>query len=117
MRKPKEAKIQRYAGELRHNLTDAEIKLWQALRMHQMDGIYFRRQHAIGYYIVDFCSPAWKLVIELDGGQHLVQEKCDQKRTEYLESQGYHALPFWDHEVLTDLDTVMQKICDSIKQS
>jgi hypothetical protein len=59
---------------LRHNPTEAENKLWQTLRMHQLDGVHFHRQHAIGPYIVDFCSPKHKLIIKLDGSQHLEQE-------------------------------------------
>ncbi len=98
-------------------MTDAEAKLWQALRMHQIDGIHFRRQHPLGQHIVDFCSPAMKIVIEVDGGQHLEQEEYDLKRTAFLISQGYQVLRFWDHEVLTDPDTVLQVIFDSVKPS
>jgi very-short-patch-repair endonuclease len=59
--------MQRRAAELRHNTTPAEQKLWSTLRAHQTNDVHFRRQHAIGNYIVDFCSPRQKLVIELDG--------------------------------------------------
>ena len=60
------------AGQLRRALTPAEAKLWAVLRNYQLDGVGFRRQHAIGRYIVDFCAPRRKLVIELDGSQHLL---------------------------------------------
>jgi very-short-patch-repair endonuclease len=73
--------------ELRHNQTDAENKLWQVLRKHQLNNVHFRRQHAIGPYIVDFCVPRQKLIIELDGGQHLDQLDYDTERTAYLESK------------------------------
>jgi very-short-patch-repair endonuclease len=99
LKKPKDARIQNNAGRLRQNQTDAENALWYELRLHQMQGVHFRRQHAIGHYIVDFCSPARKLVIELDGGQHLEQEGYDARRTAFLESRGYKVLRFWDHEV------------------
>ncbi|MHC1782236.1 MAG: endonuclease domain-containing protein [Anaerolineaceae bacterium] len=71
----------------------------------------------VGQYIVDFCSPARKIIIEVDGGQHLEQEEYDRKRTDFLQSKGYRVLRFWDHEVLTDLNAVLQVIEDSIKPS
>lgn len=115
MREPKDPKTQRYAAELRHNQTDAEAKLWQVLRMHQLNNIHFRRQHAIGPYIVDFCAPAIKLIIEVDGGQHLDQQEYDLERTAFLKAKGYRVLRFWNNEVLTDLDTVLQVVLDSIR--
>jgi very-short-patch-repair endonuclease len=114
LRKPKDARIQKNARKLRHQQTDAENILWRELRMHQLDGIHFRRQHAIGNYIVDFCALKGRLIIELDGGQHLEHEEYDLKRTAYLESQGYRVLRFWDHEVLQDLDIVLQVIFDTL---
>ena len=55
------------AGELRHEPTPAERKLWSVLRGNKLKGVSFRRQHAIGNYIVDFVSIKKKLIIELDG--------------------------------------------------
>jgi very-short-patch-repair endonuclease len=81
--------------------------------MHQLNNVHFRRQHPIGHYIVDFCSPMKKLAIEVDGGQHLEHVAYDQRRTEFLEKQGYRVLRFWDHEVLTELETVLQVIFDA----
>ena len=63
--------------ESRHNQTEAEAKLWQVLRSHQLNGIHFRRQHAIGPYIVDFAALRYKLIVELDGSQHLDQKEYD----------------------------------------
>jgi very-short-patch-repair endonuclease len=87
-------KILHRAGELRRQTTPAERKLWLYLRLMREDGVRFRRQHAIGNYVVDFCAPPKKLIIELDGSQHLEQEEYDAERTGYLESQGYHVLRF-----------------------
>lgn len=67
------------AGELRRNQTPAEAKLWAYLRAHRLEGVGFRRQHAIGPYITDFCAPRRKLVIEVDGGQHLDQTEYDRE--------------------------------------
>jgi len=61
------------SSQLRKSQTEAESRLWQALRAHRLNDFHFRRQHAIGPYIVDFCSPKHKLIIELDGSQHLTR--------------------------------------------
>jgi very-short-patch-repair endonuclease len=107
-------KIMHRAGELRREQTDAEAKLWSHLRAHRLDGIHFRRQHAIGNYVVDFCSIRRKLVIEVDGSQHLGQEEYDAERTRFLESQGYRVLRFWNSDVMNHIDEVMGVIWDAI---
>ena len=63
------------AKELHRNMSPAEAKLWKHLRAHQMGDVHFRNQHAIGQYVVDFCAPRKKLIIELDGSQHLEQKE------------------------------------------
>ncbi|MBN1536854.1 MAG: endonuclease domain-containing protein [Anaerolineales bacterium] len=102
--------IMQQAGELRHNLTPAEIKLWQYLRKIQLGNARFRRQHAIGRYVVDFCAPANKMIIEVDGSQHLDQQEYDAERTAYLESQGYRVIRFWNNEVMNDIEGVIKAI-------
>ena len=104
------------AGILRRKQTEAEAKLWARLRAHRMSGVQFRRQQAIGNYIVDFCSPRRKLVIELDGSQHLNQTEYDQKRTEDLESLGYRVLRFWNKDVTKDMDRVLAVIWNEAKK-
>jgi len=86
------------AIELRKASTPAERKLWSRIRNDQL-GVTFRRQHAVGNYILDFCSPKAKLIIELDGSQHLEQEEYDEERTKYLESLGYKVIRFWNNDV------------------
>lgn len=103
-------KILHRAGELRKELTPAERKLWAHLRLLHENGVHFRRQHAIGPFITDFCSPRRKLVIELDGSEHLEQEDYDKERTNYLESQGYKVIRFWNHQVMDDVDGVIRAI-------
>ncbi len=103
-------KIFSRAKELRHNQTDTEAKLWTYLRAHRLAKFGFRRQHAIGNYIVDFCAPRAKLIIELDGSQHLDQQEYDNKRTAFLEAQGYKVLRFWNNEVLNDIEGVGRAI-------
>jgi very-short-patch-repair endonuclease len=107
-------KILRRAGELRKDPTPAEAKLWACLRGNQLRGFNFRRQHAMGQYIADFCSPRLKLVIELDGSEHLEHVEYDQERTRYLESQGYCVIRFWNNQVMNDLEGVIKAIISAM---
>ena len=103
-------KMQRRAAELRKNQTPAERKLWSRLRAHLLDEIHFRRQHAIGNYVVDFCAPRKKLIIELDGSQHLEQKEYDAERTAFLQTKGYRVLRFWNSQVMNDIEAVMRAV-------
>lgn len=103
-------KTMRRAGELRKELTPAEKKLWAYLRGDKLNGVSFRRQHAIGNFIPDFVSIKKKLIIELDGGQHLEQVEYDAERTRYLESQGYRVIRFWNYQVENDMNGVIRAI-------
>jgi very-short-patch-repair endonuclease len=102
--------MMRHASELRHNQTEAEARLWSYLCAHRMNDVHFRRQYAIGNFIVDFCAPRKKLIIELDGSQHLDQKEYDSERTAFLEARGFRVLRFWNHEVMNDLSGVMKAI-------
>ena len=106
----------RRAKELRKNPTPAEEKLWTHLRAHRMGEVHFRNQHVIGNYIVDFCAPRKKLVIELDGSQHLEQAEYDNERTAFLKSRGYRVLRFWNHEVMNNLDAVLTVIWSVLQE-
>ena len=108
-------KILHLARQKRHNPTPDEAKLWAHLRAHRLHGIGFRRQHAIGRYITDFCAPSKKLVIELDGSQHLDQSEQDKERTAYLESKGYRVLRFYNSEVAHNLDRVLAVILRAVQ--
>ena len=74
------------------------------------DGVRFRRQYAIGPFITDFCAPRRKIVIEVDGSQHREQRNYYRERTDYLQSQGYSVLRFWNDEVMGNIDRVMLEI-------
>ncbi len=104
------------AGLLRRRLTPAEAKLWTKLRGNQLESVSFRRQHAIGPYIADFCAPKAKLVIELDGGQHTERAEYDAQRTAYLEKHGYRVIRFWNNEVLKNIEGVWQVIEEALKE-
>ena len=108
--------IQQRARELRKNMTAAEKKLWQVLRGNQLDGLHFRRQHAIGTYILDFVCVQEKLVIEVDGGTHLSQVGYDKARTRWLEEEkGYRVIRFTNDDVLRNIHVVVEAIQDAVK--
>ena len=106
--------VRQHARRLRRDQTDAEQKLWGRLRDRQLCGAKFRRQHPIGVFIVDFCCPQRKLVVELDGGQHAEPLAADQERSRFLEGQGYRVLRFWNHDVLTHTDAVLERIAEAL---
>ena len=98
------------ARQFRNQATDAERHLWRHLRREQLAGYKFRRQFPIGSYIVDFiCIPA-RLVLELDGGQHLETQAYDAARTLEIEARGYRILRFWNHDVDKNLAGVLEAI-------
>lgn len=99
-------KIMHNAGKLRKEPTPAERKLWSRIRNDQL-GVNFRRQHAIGNYIPDFVCIEKKLIIELDGSQHLEQKEYDEERTKFLNSLGYKVIRFWNHDVMNNMDGVI----------
>jgi very-short-patch-repair endonuclease len=109
-------KIFERAKALRRDMTEAESRLWKHLRAHLMGDVHFRRQHAIGNYIVDFCAPRRKLIIELDGSQHLEQEEYDEERSEFLKSKGYKILRFWNNDVMNNVDSVLSVIWDTLQK-
>ncbi len=94
------------AWELRQAPTIAEARLWAYLRTLREQGVNFRRQHAIGPYVADFCAPKQRLVIELDGSQHLKQHERDAARGAYLRAHGYRVIRFWNDQVLRDMNAV-----------
>lgn len=99
-----------FRRELRKNSSDAERKIWTLLRSRQLQGFKFRRQHRIGKYIADFCCLRSKLIIELDGGQHMDRAEYDFERTQFLESEGFQVLRFWNHEVFKETEAVVNRI-------
>ncbi|MGC2443074.1 endonuclease domain-containing protein [Candidatus Binatus sp.] len=105
------------ARRLRRDQTDAEKKLWGRLRAKRLADFHFRRQFPIGNFIADFACPKSKLVIELDGGQHLDQKAKDDWRTKLIEQRGFRVLRFWDSEVLTGIDGVLEGIMKALSES
>lgn len=93
------------ARNLRSNMTDAEARLWRALRRDQLNGLHFRRQHPIGPFTVDFYCPSLRLAVEVDGGQHAEQVKqADDRRTAWLAEKGIVVVRYWNNDVLSNLE-------------
>jgi len=104
------------ARQLRNNATDAERHLWRYLRNRHLGGHRFRRQMPMVGYVADFVCPSLKLVIELDGGQHLQNSGYDKVRTAMLESLGYRVLRYWNDDVLMRTMAVLEDILRAIEQ-
>jgi very-short-patch-repair endonuclease len=98
------------ARKLRKESTDAEQLLWRYLRRKQLHGLKFRRQEQIGRFIADFVCYENALIIEADGGQHAVEKEKDLERTAWLNSQGFTVLRFWNNEILSNTEGVLEVI-------
>jgi very-short-patch-repair endonuclease len=99
-----------HARALRRHASDAESMLWKYLRGRRLNGHKFRRQIIIEPYIVDFACLEARLIVEADGGQHVDRISYDKRRTSYLESIGYRVLRFWNHEILHETQSVLERI-------
>lgn len=110
--RPVDPRIRSRAAAMRGAPTEWEAALWQELRNRRLGGLKFRRQVAIGSYIVDFACNERRLIIELDGAQHQedAAQAYDARRTAWLHAQGYTVLRFPNDDVLHDLDGVCSHI-------
>jgi very-short-patch-repair endonuclease len=95
---------------LRQNQTAAESLLWHQLRRKHVGNLRFRRQYRLGDYIVDFICLAARLIVEVDGDSHDQTYEDDQRRTRWLEGQGFRVMRFWNHEVTGNLEGVVRTI-------
>jgi very-short-patch-repair endonuclease len=109
-------KVKHLARDMRKNPTAAEQKLWKYLRKRQVCDVKFRRQMAIDRYIVDFCSPSIKLIIEIDGPTHEDCEEEDALRQKKLESYGFDFLRFKNQTVLFNLEGVLEVIYETVRK-
>ena len=98
------------AKRLRSNQTEAEQRLWYHLRAHRFIGLKFKRQKPLGRYIVDFICHERRLIIEVDGGQHAEQTDYEHERDTWLRERGYRVLRFWNHDIMRQLDGVLEQI-------
>jgi very-short-patch-repair endonuclease len=106
--------LNQFKKSLRHTQTDAENALWYHLKSRNILGVKFRRQHVLRNYIVDFVCLEKKLIIELDGSQHAEREAYDAVRTRVLVREGFRVMRFWNHEVLEDIEIVLEVIFNAL---
>ena len=114
--------LKSFRSSLRKRSTSAEAALWEMLKSKQLDGRKFRRQYSIGSYIVDFCCPSEKLVIELDGDYHGEYNKIqeDENRDKFIESLGFTVLRFENRFVFREpeyLKSEIRKVFSTRKES
>ena len=95
--------------KLRTHMTDAESRLWQRLRGRQIAGFKFRRQHPFMDFVLDFACLEMRLVVEVDGGQHLDSQQ-DRVRDQRLHEAGFRVIRFWNNQVLQEIDAVVDAI-------
>ena len=106
------------AKAMRRAPTPFEHKLWLGLRAKRFNGANFRQQKVIGRYIVDFaCRTPCKMVIEVDGDTHGDRAEYDQRRTRFLEQEGYRVLRFTNADVGQNFEGVMMTILDALPLS
>ena len=110
--------LKNIARVLRKNMTDSEQILWQRLRGKQILGVQFYRQKPIGNYIVDFLAPRAKLVVEIDGSQHLEKQNYekDRKRDTFFAGIGLKVLRFDSRQVLKQTDAVVEVIYRNVEE-
>jgi very-short-patch-repair endonuclease len=103
------------AKALRANTTAAEDILWRHLRRLEIKGSHFRRQVPIGPYVADFACLKERLIIEVDGSQHGedANSRRDETRTRWLKSEGYRVMRFWNNDVMSNTEAVMDAIHDA----
>ena len=103
-----------FARQMRHEPTPSEQRLWGVLRRNQLEGLTFRRQHPIAQtrFIADFCCPALKLIVEIDGGYHneVEQSEQDKIREELIAEFGYTFVRFTNEQIMNDMTNVLQAI-------
>jgi len=98
-------------------MTDAERRLWRALRRDQLNGLSFRKQHPIGPYTIDFYCSRLRLAVEVDGGQHAAQRKqADDRRTRCLAEKGITVVRYWNNDVLSNLEGVLSDLVAHIER-
>ena len=110
-------KLKPNARRLRKEMTDSERNLWTRLRRKQIMDVQFYRQKPLGPYIVDFYAPKAKIVVEVDGSQHIEEdvEQKDVRRDKYLKSQNLSVLRFNNLQVLKEMDSVIEIIYQTVK--
>ena len=111
---PLPAEALTFAHNLRHNITNAEQRMWHLLRDRRLGGFKFRRQHPLPPYVLDFYCDAQRLAVELDGGQHADDIVHDTQRDGFLRGHGIRVLRFWNDAVFKEKESVLAAIWEAL---
>jgi len=109
------ANARKFARSLRREMTDGERLLWQRLRGEQLS-VKFRRQHPVGSYVADFACLAPKLIVEVDGSQHVDQQAYDARRDAYFKSLGFDVMRFPANLPFSDLQSMVEAIYNRLTE-
>ena len=104
------------ARRMRRGETDAERRFWWHVRNRELAGYKFKRQYLVGPYIADFVCLEAKLIVELDGNQHLDRQAYDQERDAFLRSKGFRVLRFMNYDLLTNTEGVVEVVFRALKR-
>ena len=104
------------AKKLRREMTPAEKILWKEVRANRLSGLHFRRQQIIHGYFADFYCHQYELIVELDGGIHVLQKEYDAERDAYLTALGFRIIRFRNEDITNNLKAVLQKIVEECKK-
>ncbi len=111
-----EKKSRPHVKNLRANMTDAEVMLWSKLRLKNMHGAHFRRQHPVGPYIADFACTAAKLIVEIDGATHSSDREIayDRRRDQHMTQRGWRVIRVNNDDVYKNLDRIFEMILSHV---
>ena len=100
------------ARKLRKNDTEAERRLWEAIRNRRLAGFKFVRQLPVGPYVADFACRERKLILEVDGATHgtEIELRFDERRSAFLQAEGFRVMRCWNDDVFTNLEGVLDGI-------
>lgn len=108
-------KLKPHARRMRKKPTNAENLLWNEIKNKKLNGIKFRRQHALGYFIVDFYTRDFNLIIEIDGSIHEGKVEEDKDRQTFLERSDFKVIRFRNEEIQNSMKSVLERILDGCK--
>ncbi|HQS98461.1 MAG: hypothetical protein B7X90_10105 [Novosphingobium sp. 17-62-19] len=106
----RDVRLTEFARENRKAMSEPETRIWLALRAERFQGVKFRRQKVIGRYIADFAANEPKIMVEIDGHTHDIDDPRDAARTKYLNERGYHVIRFTNGDVMTNLEGVLMML-------
>jgi very-short-patch-repair endonuclease len=112
----RDPRLTAYAKANRKEMSEPALRMWLQLRAARFMGIKFRREKVIGHYIADFAANDPKLVIEIDGDTHDVDDERDLVRTDFFESQGYRVQRYSNLDVMQNLEGVLMHLTAVIEE-